>query len=319
MISSQTVTVPTSGMDVVAFNGWPNNLRLCNGTVELIITLDVGPRILSYKTIGGVNPFKIYEDQAGTTGEPAWRNRGGHRLWIAPEDREITYFPDNAPVAWEHVFELGARLTPPPEHASGFQKQIDVALDPVGTGVTITHRVTRLGFTPARLAVWALTVMKPGGVAIVPHPPMGEHPRDLLPNRSLVLWPYTDMSDPRWHFRQNYLLLRQDPARGATKVGLVHQPGWCTYLVNGVLFVKRYAWNPAAVYPDCGCNFEMFSNGKMLEIESLGPVRQLNPQESVEHVERWELREGPVDLEANSNEELDALIRPILEECGQPE
>ena len=307
-----------AGMDVIAFNGWSNNLRLCNGTVELIITLDVGPRSLSYKKVGGFNPFKIYEDQAGTTGELAWRNRGGHRLWLAPEDLAITYFPDNAPVVWEQLGELGARLTPPPEHASGVQKQIDVALDPSGTGVTIVHRVTRLASTPAHLAIWGLTVMTPGGVAIVPHPPLGEHPQDLLPNRNLVLWPYTDMSDPRWHFRKNYLLLRQDPARGPTKIGLAHQSGWCGYLVNGVLFVKRYAWDPAAVYPDGGCNFEMFSNGKMLEIESLGSVRQLGPQQIVEHVERWELREGPAALETNSNEELDALISPILEECAQP-
>ena len=183
MIATQTVTTPAAGMDVIAFNGWPNNLRLRNGAVEVIITLDVGPRILSYKKVGGFNPFKIYEDQAGTTGEPAWRNRGGHRLWIAPEDLTITYFPDNAPVAWEQLGELVARLTPPPEHTTGFQKHIDVALDPVGTGVTIIHRVTWLGLTPAHLAIWALTVMTPGGVAIVPHPALGEHPRDLLPSR----------------------------------------------------------------------------------------------------------------------------------------
>jgi hypothetical protein len=59
MISTQPLTIPAAGMDVVAFNGWPNNLRMRNGTVELIITLDVGPRILSYKKVGGFGPGSL--------------------------------------------------------------------------------------------------------------------------------------------------------------------------------------------------------------------------------------------------------------------
>jgi hypothetical protein len=302
----------TAGIDTVAFNGWQNNLRLSNGTVELIVTLDVGPRILVYRKCGGFNPLKIIEDQSGIIGEPVWRNRGGHRLWIAPEHQVQTYIPDNAPVAWEQLGELQVRLTPLPETSNGFQKQIDITLDPMGTGVTIVHRVIRLGPTPAYLAPWALTVMTAGGVAVVPQPELGQHPRDLLPNRNLVLWPYTDMSDPRWHFGRKYILLRQEAAAAPTKIGLAHQPGWGGYLVSGVLFLKRYSWDPSAVYPDNGCNFEMFSNGSMLELESLGPLTHLHQHQSVEHVEQWELHDGLGLLDTNSEEQLDELIRPIL-------
>src|ERR1035437_651311 len=303
----------TAGINIVAFNGWRNNLRLGNGTVELIITLDVGPRILSYKKSGGFNPFKIFEDQSGTVGEPVWRNRGGHRLWIAPEHKAQTYIPDNAPVAWEQLGELQVRLTPLPETSNGFQKQINITLDPMGAGVTIVHRVIQLAAPPAYLAPWALTVMTAGGVAVVPQPEMGQHPRDLLPNRNLVLWPYTDMSDSRWYFGRKYFLLRQDAAGAPTKIGLAHQPGWCGYLVGGVFFLKRYAWNPSAAYPDNGCNFEMFSNGRMLELESLGPLTHLHQNQSVEHVERWKLHDGPGSLDTNAEEQLDELIGPILE------
>jgi hypothetical protein len=313
MIFEPSAESLTAGIDIVAFNGWQNNLRLSNGTVELIITLDVGPRILSYKKSGGFNPLKIFENQSGTVGEPVWRNRGGHRLWIAPEHKVQTYIPDNAPVAWEQLGELQVRLTPLPETSNGFQKQIDITLDPMGTGVTIVHRVIRLAATPAYLAPWALTVMTAGGVAVVPQPEMGQHPRDLLPNRNLVLWPYTDMSDSRWHFGRKYFLLRQDAAGAPTKIGLAHQPGWCGYLVGGVFFLKRYAWNPSAAYPDNGCNFEMFSNGRMLELESLGPLTHLHQNQSVEHVERWKLHDGPGSLDTNAEEQLDELIGPILE------
>jgi hypothetical protein len=296
-------------IDIVAFQGWSKNLRLSNGTAELIVTLEVGPRILSYTKNGGFNPLKIYDDQVGTSGESVWRNRGGHRLWLAPETREITYCPDNAPVAWEQLGPLAVRLTPPPESATGFQKQLDVTLAPTGTAVTIVHRVTRLGATPAELALWALTVMTPGGVALLPQPPLGEHPRDLLPNRKLVVWPYTDLGDPRWRFGPRFLRLRQDTARGATKIGLADSLGWCAYAVDGVVFVKRYDWNPAAAYPDGGCNFETFSNAKMLEVESLGPLVRLAPGACLEHTERWELREAPPGLADQPDDALAEFFR----------
>ena len=304
---------PSAGIDIVAFNGWQNNLRLSNGTAELIVTLDVGPRILSYRKNGGVNPLKVFEDQAGTTGDQIWRSRGGHRLWVAPEDKMLTYYPDNTTVTWEKLGDLRVKLTSSPEESTGFQKELEITLNPTGTSVTVLHRVTRIGSTPAYMSPWALTVMAAGGVAVVPQPEMGEHPRDLLPNRNLVLWPYTDMSDPRWRFGRKYILLKQDISRGPTKIGLAHQVGWSGYLIDGVFFFKRYPWNPEVIYPDNGCNFETFTNARMLELESLGPLTNLRPKQSVEHVEHWELHDGPASLDAaNPEEQIDRLMEPIL-------
>ena len=301
------------GIDVVAFNGWQNNLRLSNGTVELIVTLDVGPRILVYQKPGGVNPLKIFEDQAGAAGEQIWRSRGGHRLWVAPEDKVTTYYPDNGPVAWEKLGDLGVKLVSAPETSTGFQKELEITLDATGTGVKVLHRVTRIGSAGAYMAPWALTVMAAGGVAVIPQPELGEHPRDLLPNRTMVLWPYTDMSDPRWRFGRTYILLRQDASRGPTKIGLAHQTGWSGYLLGGVFFFKRYPWDASAIYPDNGCNFETFTNARMLELESLGPLTNLRPKQSVQHVERWELHDGPVELDAADPEaQIDRLMEPIL-------
>ena len=76
----------TITMDRIEYQGWKNNLKISNGDIELIATLDVGPRILSYRLTGGRNVFKEFADQLGTTGEADWIGRGGHRLWIGPED-----------------------------------------------------------------------------------------------------------------------------------------------------------------------------------------------------------------------------------------
>lgn len=67
------------------YAGWPNCYRMTNGQVELIVTTDVGPRVIRYGFAGGQNIFKEFQEQLGKSGETAWQARGGHRLWIAPE------------------------------------------------------------------------------------------------------------------------------------------------------------------------------------------------------------------------------------------
>ena len=66
--------------EIIAHAGWNRNLCLANDHAEVIVTLDVGPRILSYKRSAGENVFKNYDDQLGSSGESDWKIRGGHRL-----------------------------------------------------------------------------------------------------------------------------------------------------------------------------------------------------------------------------------------------
>jgi hypothetical protein len=285
----------------VEAGGWKNNLLLSNGSVELIATLDVGPRIISYRPVSGPNVgpnvFKNYAEQMGKTGEREWMIRGGHRLWAGPEDTTRTYFPDNGPVKYEEK-DGWVRLLPPPETEYGIQKEIALRLEPTGTKVTVRHRITNVGDKETALAPWALSVMAPGGVEIIPLPAKRPHPgaaknaksaEDFAPNQLMVMWPFFDFADPRWHFGGKYITLRQDARRGPTKIGLAHRLGWVGYLNNHILFVKRFDYQKGQPYPDHGCNFETFTNEDMLEAESLGPVVRLAPGKAVEHTERWEL------------------------------
>ena len=296
-------------VETTPFRGWRNALRVANRKVELLVTLDVGPRILSYSLVGGVNVFNVYEDQAGGVGEPQWKNRGGHRLWLAPESAELTYHPDNHPVGWERIGNEGVRLTSPPETGSGFQKQIDLQLSKDSTAVKVTHRIKRIAPAPCRAAPWALSVMAAGGIAILPQPPMGEHPRDLLPNRRLVVWPYTELADPRYGFGRRFITLRQASGGRPTKIGMPSAQGWAGYLLKQTLFVKRFTWQANVEYPDDGCNLEVFTNARMLELETLGPLQQFQPGDQAEWVEQWELHANlPVFPAAGLAEQDDYLF-----------
>ena len=184
--------------EIIPFAGWQRNLRLFNADAEAIVTLEVGPRVLSYRTLpNGENLLKRYDEQLGGADESEWKIRGGHRFWIAPEDAERTYALDNGPV--EHAVSADdVSFRHPAAAPYWLEKILTVRLASEGSLLTVDHRVSNCSPEPVSLAPWALTVMKPGGMEIIPQPPLGEHPRDLLPNRRImVFWAYTALDDSR--------------------------------------------------------------------------------------------------------------------------
>ena len=80
-------------IETVPYRGWKRNIRLTNSQVELIVTQEVGPRILRFGFIGAQNVFGELTEQMGGTGEKEWMIRGGHRLWMAPEEKPKSYEP----------------------------------------------------------------------------------------------------------------------------------------------------------------------------------------------------------------------------------
>src|SRR5260370_20442348 len=77
-------------VEETAYKGWPHCWRVTNGEVELIVTADVGPRIIRYGFVSGQNLFKEFPDQLGKTGEKGFQLRGGDRVWKAPRDHVAT-------------------------------------------------------------------------------------------------------------------------------------------------------------------------------------------------------------------------------------
>ena len=278
-------------VDRASFGGWNNNLRLTNGRAELIVTLDVGPRVISYRLTDGTNVFKTFDEQLGGTGEAKWLSRGGHRFWLAPEDPVLSYLPDNSAFEYHVPSDFELETSNAPTDQLPIRKVLTISLDPESSRVTAKHRAENWGEKPIDVATWGLSVMAAGGIEIIPLPPLGEHPRDLLPNRPMTLWPFSDMTDPRYRWGRKFIILRQGDA-GPTKFGLSHREGWVAYFNDGSLFVKTIEFREGATYPDYGCNFETFTNEEMLEVEALGPLVSLEPGEATEHTEEWRLFEG---------------------------
>jgi hypothetical protein len=168
------------------------------------------------------------------------------------------------------------------------QKSMEIWIDPQINTLHVIHRIKNCSSSPARLSAWSLSVMAPGGTAIIPQEPFVPHPEALLPVRPLVLWSYTDLDDPRYAWGKRHLKLRQDPsARSPQKIGLLNRQGWAGYLRAGNLFVTTVPFVAGAEYPDFQSNLELFTNARMLELETLSPLRSLTPGASLEHEEHW--------------------------------
>lgn len=296
-------------MPKTPYGGWPNCVRLANEKIELVATTDVGPRIIRLGFTGGENLLKEVPDQMGQTGGDEWRSYGGHRFWHAPEEMPRSYAPDNSPI---DASEVQGRLilTQPVEETTGMVKEIEIAVDPDANHVTVLHRLTNENLWAVEAAPWALTVMAEGGTAIFPQEPFRAHPEYMLPARPLVLWHYTDMSDPRFTFGERFIQLTQDPkAVKKNKIGMLNAQQWAAYCLNGVVFIKRFPCVPGARYPDFGCNCESYTDADIIEIESLGPLSQIKPGESVEYTEDWYLFKAEV---GDTEEEIDNQLMPLV-------
>ncbi|MBI4907929.1 MAG: hypothetical protein HY820_30165 [Acidobacteria bacterium] len=294
-------------IEKVNWGGWRNCYRISNGEVEAVLVADVGPRIIHFGFRDGQNMFYVRTPEIGGAGEPDFKLRGGHRIWTAPEDVPRTYHPDNLPVT-VRIDGTVITATAPLEPATGLVKEIEFQLAGEGARASVVHRLTNTLAWEIEFSPWALTMMAAGGTAITGFPPRGTHPEMLAPTHPLVMWAFSDLSDPRWTITRKYLVLRQDPNNAKpAKIGHFNPETWGAYLLGSDLFVKRYTANPALPYPDFGCSYETFTNDFMLELETLGPMTRLKPGATIEHVENWSLHRN-VAIPRYDDESLDAVF-----------
>ena len=266
-------------------------LVLASRSLELTVTTSVGPRVVGLKSLKSRSSNLFLELPPDEQPYHGYYLRGGHRLWHAPEHIVRTYQPDNQPVVVKPL-PTGVNLAQPVEEKTGMQKAIAIELIGERT-VKVTHVLANRGQWAVECAPWALTMLRGGGYGVLPLLPKGDHAAgDLLPGYALVPWTYTDLALPIWEFHRDFIGVNVPKAKSAQKLGLTNYPGWSAYWNDGVTFVKYARVLPEVEYPDRGCCFEPFTNGGMIEFETLGALGKLEPGEKATHVEFWGVFDG---------------------------
>lgn len=317
VVACVCLTAASSAAEVtvkpVSYMNLPNCLSLSNGRVEVIVTTDIGPRVIAYRLVdGGRN---VLAEMPGKVGAAEWQPWGGHRLWLAPESRELSYGLDNSPIRHEMKGPNTVVLDRGVEQETGIAKLMEVTLDTDSSKVTIVHRVTNRRDAPVDVAPWGITIVRTGGTTILPNEPYVPHDQALQPVRPIAVWTYTNLADPRWTLGPKFIRLRTDATnKEPQKIGIGNRQGWAAYSVDADLFIKRVApFQDGKRYPDYGTTYQTYTSGSFMEVESLGELVTLQPGASTEHVETWWLFSGAaVD---GDDEGVARALAPYLEQA----
>ena len=291
------------------YHGLPTRI-LENEHLRIEYLAEAGPRMVRLHLAGSdTNLFVEVPERKRATPYGEYRIRGGHRLWHAPEAFPRTYLPDNDGLTVTDLSH-GVSLQGPVEIAGGIQKTIEIELHSDRPAITVRHTLQNYNLWPVELAPWALSQMPLSGLAIFPQTVGDLDPSGLLPNRQLVLWPYTTWGDARLHLGDDLIFIQAESHLPPLKIGYLNRHGWIAYLHAGILFVKRFSPQPERPHVDFGCNIESFCNDLFIEMEIIAPLSQLQPGAAVTHTELWEFYPGMPVLASP------AVGRQVLQEIG---
>ncbi|MBF8283408.1 MAG: hypothetical protein HW378_2323 [Anaerolineales bacterium] len=273
------------------FYGLPTR-TLSNGHLAVEYLAEAGPRIVRlYVTGSDENQLAELPAVKQATPYGDYCMYGGHRLWHAPEAFPRSYIPDTSGLTIEDLPD-GVRLCQAAETTTHIAKRLQIRLHADRPALTLIHQLTNEGVWPVECAPWAITQLPLGGMVILPQPVSALDTHRLLPNRQLVLWPYTRWDDARLHLHDEVILIQAEAQLLPCKIGYLNRHGWIGYLRDGVFFRKRFEPQPDLPHPDFGSNAEVYCNDQFVELESLAPLRRLEPGQSTTHIETWEFYTG---------------------------
>lgn len=264
-------------------------IKLDNGHLALWVTRSLGPRVIGLSFLGGENILAVLPDaKYEYPGQNDYYFRGGHRLTYAPEKPETTYIADNQSLDIEEI-ENGIKLVQPIDLPTGVQKSIKIKLAGSGARVELDHFLTNHAESAFGLASWAITQIRAGGIGIFPQQTSLGDDHGLLPNRHIVLWPYTKINSPYIHWGDDAVFIEATMTEGTLKIGFPNPSGWLAYAFEDILFVKKAHYAPEANYLDRRASSQSYCCEDFIELETLGPFVSLEPGESVLHQETWEI------------------------------
>ena len=277
----------------IEFENYGKCVQIANGIISAVVTIDFGPRIISLGYYGGENLLyndleRKYTVDAGKDvpfGEnsSAFYYYGGHRLWLNPRRSGQSIYPDNSPVVYS-ILPDGVAFLAPKQRTTDLQAGFEIIMGEDASDIMVVHTVKNCSKEPQTCGLWPITMVNPGGIVILPQNTDGS---DLShPNRSIVLWPETNIRDKRVFFGNRFVTIRHEAGSQAPfKMGTNNVLGWMVYVCHDFTIMKRYVHTPQATYPDFGCSSEVRLRPDFVELQSLSPLFRIEPNAGIKHVE----------------------------------
>ena len=106
-----------------------------------------------------------------------------------------SYFPDNDPVIYA-LLPDGVTFSSAKQKNNDVQTRLEIVMGDNTSDVMLVHSVKNFSKERQMLSLWPITMVRGGGLEIIPQNRADEDD-ELLPNRVLTFWPYTDPRDER--------------------------------------------------------------------------------------------------------------------------
>lgn len=262
-------------------------LKITNSVVEIMVTIEYGPRIVKYGYVSGRNQFAEDVNNKISTSNGDYYIIGGHRFWHLPENKDRTYIPDNKKVEYESIFN-GVRLIQEIEKWTQVQKIIEITFELSSSKVNILHKIVSLNAFDINISVSGITAMSKGGIEIIP---LEERKIGTMPNKSFVFWPYSNIKDSRVYFGDRYIAMKVcENVFENFKIGFNTNLSYAMYYNENELFVKQFKRDKNnSNYPHMGCSYESFIGINYIEMQTNSPIYTISTNQCVEHLEIWDL------------------------------
>lgn len=261
-----------------------NTLFAEHGDIVIGIPLEHGLRIsyLAYKDSENLF-FEQPKDMTALTTPMGWRVYGGHRLWLAPESKDI-YYPDNDPISYE-ISDNSIIIRQSIDPWLNVEKVMEISFI-ADDSLQIDHIVKNLNSEERTFSIWPVTSIAAGGTEFIP---LHYAESGSKPLHKFATWYYTSLGDERASYKRDSITLKHKSNDLLYKIGIGHPAGPITYTNKGVKFEKSFEIYPEKEYPDGSVSYETYMCNYMVELESLSPLNTVQPGQIATHKEIWKL------------------------------
>jgi len=281
-------------------------VKLENDEIEVLVTAEVGPRIIYFAAKGGENLFFNDDNDANVDRSPFLKELfgeeaeyhfyGGHRMWLAPQYQVHTESPDNEPCEVE-IIGNAVTLTCPEAKVIGFISSMKVEIDDNKPEIKVTCSFTNTSDEPKKNAVWQITQCPNGGVGFYPFLPpfkmrkpfnemtLADFSQPILPSTSLVMF-LGSLADPRLKIDDDYITLStSNEKQRPIKIGMPQKQGFAMFANKGYMLRFDFEHKPYGEYTDYSCSFESYTSPAFTEVEVLGELLEYKKGETISHTE----------------------------------
>lgn len=271
-----------------------------NGTVKVIVSVDVGPKIIFWGYTNGENmlyiPYDIFEYS-----EPISQNfppdiffkRYGHEIMLAYENSKPVVLSSGTTIY--SILQEGVVFSCSCPKL-GLSVNLEIVIQDNLNSIMVIHSIENTNDKTQNFSICSSTFVSQGGTLLVPQ---NIENLDNSPNRVLSLWKKSNINDFRLYIANEYLRFNNilTDKSSVLKLGINNKRAWSTYTKDGNTFLKHYLHNKKARYLNFDSSFIIDSKKNLLSLKVLSPIYKVKKNEVAKMAEYWSLFPNKINFD----------------------